>query len=365
MNSMFIANMQLKENEGIYKKIVAEAQGLTNACGGNGYLLLKNDDGSRIINIRNSRNRYLDIDVISAAKYLAKQLDISALYIRHMIPSPNLVGLLRECKKSMIKIFYEIPTYPYYGEQFKASQKKYRAIGKLIIDTIFWPFIYKYIDHLVVIKSNTKTHMYEKMICITNGCSFKNLKQKTYGKENNKFSMVTVGTLYPYHGYDRVLQGLKRCNEKVDGKIVEFHVIGSSKTIDDLRGMTKSLGLKHVFFEGVKNVNELNEMFDEYDIGLGCMALHRRNADIDTTIKIIEYYCRGIPAATSGISPMDQYNKNFTIHVPDNNGPIDIEEVYREYNKITREEKTMIASTARKYFDWDYIMSGLLCGKKN
>lgn len=47
-------------------------------------------------------------------------------------------------------------------------------------------------------------------------------------------------------------------------------------------------------------------MYEEFDVGLGCLALHRRNADIDTTLKIIEYYCRGVPVVTSGKEPIQR-----------------------------------------------------------
>ena len=46
------------------------------------------------------------------------------------------------------------------------------------------------------------------MVEITNGVRTDNIKGKDYSKDrDNTFRMVAVGTLYPYHGYDRVLKG--------------------------------------------------------------------------------------------------------------------------------------------------------------
>lgn len=40
------------------------------------------------------------------------------------------------------------------------------------------------------------------------------------------FKLVGVGTIYKYHGYDRVINAIKRCNGMIDGKKVRFHIIG-------------------------------------------------------------------------------------------------------------------------------------------
>ena len=202
--------------------------------------------------------------------------------------------------------------------------------------------------------------MYKKMIEINNGAFVENIKEKKYKKNNNIFSLVAVGTLYPYHGYDRILQGLKNCNETINGKKVEFNIIGKSQTIDELKDKVFELGLKNVKFWGIKNVDEMNKLFDNFDVGLGCLALHRRNADIDTTIKIIEYYCRGITVVTSGISPMDNIISSNTIVIQDSEEAINIEEIYNKYIKIKDEEKIKVAQKAKKIFSWKTIMKEML-----
>ncbi|WP_367559926.1 hypothetical protein [Streptococcus iniae] len=65
------------------------------------------------------------------------------------------------------------------------------------------------INHLIVIKSNSKVKVFKKMIEITNGADTHSLKIKKYEQNYSKISLVAVGTIYPYHGYDRILKGLK------------------------------------------------------------------------------------------------------------------------------------------------------------
>lgn len=361
MNSLFIANFQLDEHEGIYKKVLAQANALRNTVGGKGWMITRKEKQSIIYDLETGEKYKNEKSVLSTSLELINKYEIKTVYVRHMVPSIKLIKFLRSLRNNSITIFYEIPTYPYFIEQFRTSKKKHRAIAKLTLDIVFWPFIYRYINKLVIIKSNTKVKMYKKMVEITNGVFVDNISSKSYSEDNNeKFSMVAVGTLYPYHGYDRILQGLKKCNEKVDGKIVEFNVVGSSDTINDLKKQADTLGLKYVSFLGVKSTEELNYLFEKFDVGLGCLALHRRNADIDTTLKIVEYYSRGIPVVTSGFSPMDNYFEKYTIHVEDSEDPVDIEKIYIEYSKLTTEEKMKISTFAKNTFSWNNIMNNLL-----
>lgn len=362
MHALFVANIELNENEGIYKKVVAEASAI-NAVLGSCDLITRFDGKAKV--------RYADGQTWSGEKtvldYVKACIDegkVDFLYIRHMIPSPKLISLLKSAKKRNICIYYEIPTYPYFGEQFKASRRKHRAIIKIGLDIIFWPLIYKNIDKLVVIRSSTKAKEYSKMIEITNGVRVDNIQEKTYTRqEPDVFRMVAVGTLFPYHGYDRILRGMASCNEKIENIRVEFHVVGSSQTIDDLHRTADTLKLKNVFFHGIKSTEELNEMYEKFDVGLGCLALHRRNANIDTTLKIIEYYCRGVPVVSSGITPMDNINKQFTIHVDDSETPIDISKLYNQYLNISMEEKKDISKVAKNVFSWNSIMKKILKDK--
>ena len=309
MKSVFLTAVNLKSTEGIYKKVLAEAKALKKVAG-EGWLIHATDHGSNIVDLGRMVSDEKRDSIFKSALDLIVKEKIEVIYIRHMVPSVNLLRFLSRCRRSGLIVFYEIPTYPYYGEQLKASRNKIRTIIRLAYETVFWPFIYSKLNHLVVIRSSTKVHMFSKMICITNGVDPSGIMQKSYTKNDaDKIALVAVGTLYPYHGYDRILYGLKKYGNEVDGRRVELHFVGQSETIRDLEKLSETLELNDVFFHGIKTTDQLNEMYEDFDIGLGCLALHRRNADIDTTLKIIEYYCRGVPVVTSGESPRDSISK--------------------------------------------------------
>lgn len=357
--ALFIANLELKETEGIYKKVCAQAEAIKSLVGNCDLITKKR--GKAVI--KSFSKNSIEVQNQKFFDYLKKQIlseNVKIIYIRHMIPNFKLIHILRIAKNKDIKIYYEIPTYPYFGEQLRTSRKKYRAVAKIGLDIVFWPIIYFYIDKLVVIRSNSKSHHFKKMLEITNGVKTSNIVSKDYnqGKNKKKLSMVTVGTLYPYHGYDRILKGLKLCNEKVNDIDIEFHIVGDSPTITELKHFSSELQLKNVFFHGIKTTDELNVMYNDFDIGLGCLALHRRNADIDTTLKVVEYFCRGIPVISSGVCPID--NPKYYHIVSDNELPVDIIDIYNYYKSLSLETLKNISNTAVNQFDWDNIMKEII-----
>lgn len=350
MRGLYVANLSVDRIEGICKKIYAQAEALAYNLG-DCDILLKNNVGCYIEDVKSHKTTNYSRSVLSTAIDIVQNNHYDVLYIRLMVSSVALVKLMSLAQKRGMKVFYEIPTYPYFAEQFRSSKKKYRAIAKIVLDCIFFPFIYNACSNIVVIRSNTKAHVWKKMIEITNGVKTADIISKSYAKAPDEtFRMVTVGTLYPYHGYDRILAGLKQCNEEIDGVPIEFHVVGESDTIQELQLTARKMGLQRVTFHGKKTTEELNEMYDNFDVGLGCLALHRRNADIDTTLKVVEYYCRGIPVVSSGITPLD--SKVYTIHVIDNDDPIDIKQIYTDWKNIPRDVIMQISSEAKAKFDW-------------
>ncbi|WP_367561150.1 glycosyltransferase [Streptococcus iniae] len=197
------------------------------------------------------------------------------------------------------------------------------------------------------------------MIEITNGADTHSLKIKKYEQNYSKISLVAVGTIYPYHGYDRILKGLKAINEEYNQKVIEINFIGKSSTLDDLKKLSEKLELKNVYFHGTKTTEELNDLYDKFDLGLGCLALHRRDADIDTTIKVIEYYCRGVAVLTSGDSPLGEIFSNTTIKIASNEDIIDLNYVLSEFEKITQSDMQQISQLSINKFSWNKIIFDL------
>lgn len=379
MSVVFIANVEYSTTEGIYKKVQAQAVALSNVKGEcillsthkgliirtrfkQGIKVKDNDTSGTSTQSKQSKNL-----IFSNIKHLHKDAIrlintelIDTIYIRHMIPIPSILNLLSIARKQHVIILYEIPTYPYYGEQLKSSKHVIKTIIRLLLDTIFWPMIYYYINRLIIIKSNSQIKTFKKMRSISNGIDTANIKNRKFIEHDDKFCIVGVGTIYKYHGYDRIIYGIRECNGIVQNKKVEFHIIGESKEIENLKDLAFELDVEdNVVFHKTMNKEELNVAFDTMDVGAGCLELYRRNADIDTTLKVIEYFVRGLPVITSGMTPRIDNIQMPVIAVSNTDEKISIEQLYKVSQKYKPDYLIKFIDIAKKYFDWNNIFNNI------
>lgn len=354
MKALLVADVDLGANEGIRKKVLAQARALC-AIFGDARIAMGDGEGSVCLELPGERVAARGQG--SALQLAAKMVEsekFDLVYVRHTRPSASLLHLLRVGARAGAQLTYEVPTYPYFAEQLRASRRPHRALVKIVLDLIFWPAIYRRVDHLFVVKSRDSVHQFAKMVEITNGVDTSRVRPRSPRPLEDRLRMVTVGTLYPYHGYDRVLRGLQECHEKVGDRTIEFHVVGSSPTVDDLREQANALGLERVVFHGVKGAVELDDMFDDFDLALGCLALHRRKADIDTTLKVVEYCCRGVPVLTSGEPPLGPAMPA-TIRVASTDEPLDMAWLLGQFDAIGEEDARAQAKLSRSALSWEAV----------
>ena len=93
MKALFVANLDLSETEGIYKKVNAQAEAIGKAVGSCDIVTRKG---------KNARIKSCETGMVTESKdafldYVLKQInntDVEFLYIRHMIPSFKLIKVL-------------------------------------------------------------------------------------------------------------------------------------------------------------------------------------------------------------------------------------------------------------------------------
>ena len=192
MEALFITNLELNENEGIYKKIYAEATAIGKAVGSCN-LLMKCGSGTKVVDTLSEKTSIEELNVLTLAQKYVEENSLKLIYIRLMVPNFSLIALMKTAQQRGIKVLYEIPTYPYYGEQFRASRKKYRAVAKIAVDAMFSPLIKKYADHIVIIRSNSKIRLHHKMVEINNGVNTEKIKSKeNYDSKDGAFSLSRI-----------------------------------------------------------------------------------------------------------------------------------------------------------------------------
>lgn len=318
MAVLMVANIKLSKAEGISKKILAQAKAISinnEKCEllcleESGIVLLLFTNGlftqkKQLQNIETKNicslkdKRVVTNGLCEAAIQMSIINTYSHVYLRHMVPNSKVIKFLYSIKN--IRIYYEIPTYPYFYEQLKVSNNKVRTIVRLLVECLFWPFIYGYIYKLVIIQSNVSAHKFKKMISIYNGFDSVNIQSEYKEPETKNLNMVGVGTIYSYHGYDYLIEAIHEFYNKRNDYNVYFHIIGESQELEELKQLVKKLGIEeYVLFYGALFGRDLDNMFENFNLGVGCLALERRKANIDTSIKNIEYLARQIPFITNG-----------------------------------------------------------------
>lgn len=374
MSAILIANIEDNNIEGIPKKIKYQACALSKIKGKcelllkeKGYIVkyfyLKGKliEKTKLNNVEIIGSYKLDILLYKEGAKLIEKGLCDTLYIRHSLkPNFSLLNLLVKAKKAKVEIFYELPTYPYFGEQFKESNNKLKTSIRLGYELIFWPVIYVCITKLIVVVSNSKAYKLKKMHTITNGIYYGNIGIKTHIYNQETYNIIGIGTIFKYHGYEKVLYSIKENKGKIHNKLIQFHIVGESDEIENLKKLSINLGIdKNIIFHGKKFGKELDEIFNESDVAMGCLSLYRRNADIDTTLKVVEYMVRGIPFVTSGIIVNKDIDNTY-LSVNNDNSPLQLSEIFNFTENMSQEKLYESAINARRIFSWDNILGEIV-----
>ena len=358
--AIFICDVPIDHQEGIFKKVYEQARVISKIIGECVFFSQTRQKCSSIKFLDGIEKKVIDIESFyDRVFYELNGGDV--IYIRHKFPSLKMLSLLIRAKKSCSKLFYEIPTYPYFGEQIKVSPHKFRTAIRILIDILAWPLIYYCVDSLIVIRSNTRARIYKKMHLIPNGIAVSNIFPFQIMEHPGEINLIVVGTLYSYHGIDRLVNSLKKyyANEKKDK--ISLHIVGSSREIDLIKQNVKKERVPNIFFYGKMNSIELSNFYSKMDIGVGCLALYRRNADVDTTLKAVEYLCYGLPVVTSGSLMLeDDEIKKMMISVSNDSENISLESIVRQYKRIGIKDRFMAQNLALAELTWDGIFKRIL-----
>lgn len=198
---------------------------------------------------------------------------------------------LRLLSQHSVKTVLEIPTYPYKAELQNLFQK---------VIYIFETFTHKYLKNyisLVLYSGNNHDKIYsvdaKKLINVGNVEDLPLSKSKYKGEGLN---LVGVSSCKDYHGYDRIILGLKSYYESNTETEIRFHIVGEGPKLNDYRQLIDKYQLEnHVIIHGKKYGEELDELMSEMHIGVSCLGMHRIGLETGSPLKTAEFATRGLP----------------------------------------------------------------------
>lgn len=285
---------------------------------------------------------------------ICKEIKPDFLYVRRILPiTPKLLKTLTEIKKDGIKVLYEYPTFPWEKEMLVNKQYIYYAIDKFYYNSLI-----RTIDKMIVVGSKNSDDTNSKnMIEISNAISAEKLKLRTPQNNNkNAINLLAVAHVSYFHGYDRLIVGMENYyKEYQEGmpKIV-LNIVGPVEKKLGLEKMVTDKKLKdHVNFLGYKSGEELNDLFDKADIGIGCLGVHRKNIHFLNSLKNREYAGRGIPFIYSECDYLiEKHHPEFIEKFPENDEPIDINKII-EFYKNQKNTPAEIREFAKMHLSWE------------
>ena len=359
--ALFIVFHGFDPSNGISKKITYQINAL-NACGIHTHLCYMDES--------NCKKRMIDKQIIadygcgikskilkrtefsSIVNYAIKE-NIAFVYIRsNHNANPFTINMVKRIKKAGIKVVMEIPTYPYDAEYLS------QGMGKQIFqDRIFRKILAKQLDAIVTF-SDANEIFGKKTIRISNGIDFNSIKIKRTNTTDPKIiNLIGVAEIHPWHGFDRVIKGLAAYYEMPHDIVVNFHIVGYFFFDNDEKMFKQMIADNHlekyIILHGKKHGDELDQIFDKCDFGIGSLGRHRVGIDKIKTLKNREYAARGIPFIYSETDE-DFDEKTYVLKAPADETPIDINRIIDFYQHLTLSPTDIRNSI--KHLSWENQM---------
>jgi len=254
------------------------------------------------------------------------------IYIRRIIPvNYSFIKLLKiiKMKNNKCKIIYEIPTYPYDMEHYTVILKTL-----LIIDKIFRVFLKKYINKIITF-TNDDYIFGVPTIKIKNGICCSDIQIRTVQTISQYLNLIVVAQFAPWHGYDRLINGLNNYYENGSSEKVYIHFIGNGQELNKYKEMVHKYNLsEYIIFHGPLFGKQLTDMFNNSDIAICGLGGHRKSIYLSSELKSREYLARGIPMISSTKIDILPDDFIYCLYVPSDDSPININNVICYYQDL-------------------------------
>ncbi len=235
-------------------------------------------------------------------------------------------------------VFMEIPTFPYDGE----FGKSLRSRITLSIDHYFRKKLHRYIDRIVVTGCDAGTQFEKvKTICVVNGIDLKTVPVRDYKPHGNCINLTCVAKFSPWHGYERLIKGLyDYYRNRGDVVPVKLLMVGDGVEKDFYQSLVRDYHLEeHVQFLGKLTGENLEDIYNQTDIGICSLGRYKSGIDIIGDLKSRDLMAKGIPMVCGcQIDILKDREFKYALFIPNNDSTVSIPSVLSFYQKITSEK---------------------------
>lgn len=383
MKILYFCNVR-KSNpteSGVLKKVVAQCNVMRKeghivylACqdGEGNYTILneKDEEIHRIVTKDKVRFFRSYITYAELLKFVIAE-NISVLYSRYSNFSMAAHMLYSKLKKQGVHCLLEIPTYPLTQRWLTIYQnlktRKFKiALIQLYNSTIgtLGIFFFRFSIERIVNNNGFNRIWGIPVISITNGIDVSLIKKRSHEYEANKKSIIvfSVANIARWHGFDRFIKGLPEYYRQQRDLAVKLILAGPGEEVNTLRKLAKELNVEqYVTFVGPVLGESLDELYEQADLGISILGIHRSGMDTIDCLKSREFCARKLPFITQ--SAEKHFNGcRFALQFPSDESPINIERVVDFYKKISVDKSVFeeMYTFAQDKCDWKYAFKNVI-----
>ncbi len=282
------------------------------------------------------------------------------IYNRYGMMDTFYYRVLKQLRKNGARILVEIPTYPYIFEKPKG-----------FFYGLFFAWDQGYIHKLKKIINRVITYSKDDFIFdiptikIINGINLSDvtIAQKNDGLDDS-INLLAVAYMQPYHGYERLLRGLKDYYRNGGKRNVQCHFVGEGPEKVLYEKLAAQYELRnHVTFYGALSGRKLDDVFNICDIGVCTLGGYKKGLHLSSELKSREFLAKGLPIV-SGIEIDVLSNRKFPYYLQLSNDDTDIDiiKLIEFYDKVYHNQESIgeirkaIRSFAQEYIDMPVTM---------
>ena len=242
------------------------------------------------------------------------------LYLRYQGASPFFLSMLWLARRHdpSIVIVVEIPTFPYDDAAITL-----RAKALLLVDRMWRRLAFRYVDRVVTFSGDDRIFGVPT-VRTTNGVDVEGIAPLEPRVPGPELRLVGVANVSYWHGYDRIVLGLRDYYARGGRMDVTFDVVGTGADLPALKALVEQSGLQdRVRFHGSLRGRALDDLLGTCQVGISCVALHRKRSDT-SDLKSREYCARGLPFVIGYADRDFGGDLPFVHHVARDDTPIDI-----------------------------------------
>lgn len=239
------------------------------------------------------------------------------------------------------KIILDVPTPNRVAikEIARGDQSKFGRFKSLFYLIVSGPVPFWFVHKVVQYAREGEWFLlgnHNKTLIIGNGIDFGqfSLRKKIPVWPSDRLKLIVVASLNYWHGLDRLFKAMQIYNQDPSSKFqVDLTVVGEGIVTAGLKSLMNELKLKeNIRFEGFLDGPALLKCYEESHIGVGSLALFRKNLGEASELKAREYTVVGLPFIASGIDPDFPEGVSFRYRVSNSEETESLVEFFRNFD---------------------------------